>query len=529
MIKEMQPDNTLIAFKDLSTIINKAIYMLPTKVISILQRLYVSYSRIRTVIKAGFTSSSDILSEFVIQSWQVIQHGMDKKDQKALMTVRNQLNTSFIDDLDTFVESSRAELVEIQSQLLLEATGGKVQYLLDKRNELEPDFLQLSVLLKNKSSECGTNQGIIDLLELDALLNNISSAITKNQTIIDTERSVKIKTVPSGFTADYVLTRDKMKLEAAKFKEQMYEYRNKLQKHRDYMLEKTRSASQALQTLPNVHAGNMTRNLWKNHRNWMQRTDSSDGTNETAEYDTNQQITALLEQKTKILDNFTSHMETVKEEMMAVTGKLREQIQDYQNKIQEYRDRQLEERGSFWIFSWKVRGVYAENREKIVRENINRLVQRTSFLQDVFRKGSFLDLAKSLLAGKEALLSYKLKQIQLEQEYKKLKQRYDPVSQKFYAIIDEIDKVYRSTGTVNVQSIKMVDELCRAVQNGHESITSAYAIMRIHLSAIHVDSDLLVASVLDALRVLNMIDSYLGTTKIENIKKNISIGITFMQ
>lgn len=498
MVREMQPDNTLTAFKDLSVIINKAIDMLPIKVIPILQQLRVSYSSTRTTIEVGFTSSSGMFSEFIIKSWQVMQHGMNKNDKKTLMDIGKQLNTIFVNDLDVFVESSRAELVQIQSQLLLEATGGKVQNLLDRRNNLETDFLQLSALLKNKSSECGINQGIIDVLELSAIVSKIGIAIRGNETTVDALEWVK----------------SLIKSEAIKLKEHLNDPKKKKEKQHDCPSEGG-LLSRLWQKLRNSRIGHMARSAWERFKKLMGLTDSFDETTETPKCSTNQGI--------EFSGEFTRNMNAVKEEIMTVIFKLKEQILEYKNKIQEFRDLRLEERGSFWIFSWKVRDIYAGNIKKTIEENINRLQERTYFVRDIFENGSILDLVKALLDGKESLPFYKAKQIQLERERKEFQVRFDQVSKEFYAVIEEIDEIYRSTGTVNIESMKMVDELCRAVQSGQESITSAYAIMRIHLSAISIDSDLLVASVSYSLQVLNMIDRYLDTTKIEDLKQVLTL------
>ena len=501
IIKQIQPDKTLIAFKDLSTIINRAFNRLPAKVIPILQRLYVSYSRTKTAIEVAFNSSSDILSQFIIKSSQVIRHGMNKNDQKALMKLGNQLKTFFINELDTFVESSRDELVQIQSQLLLEATGGRAQYLLDRRNELEPEFLHLSALLRNKSLECINNQEIIDILDLEGLIKSINPAFGTNQTIPDSGRWAKNFT--TGFTTDYAAIRNEMKLEVAKLREQMHQHKYEVGKYRRP-----------------VHSVDMARTYGQNLKHLMQRQDPPDETNKIHEYDTKQGISNILEHRKIIMANFNGSLEATKAEMMAMRATLNEQIQEYKNKIQEYRDRQSEQRGSFWIFSWKVRDVYARDMEKLVQENVTRLRERTNFLQNVFQNDSFGHFVEGILAGRKALPFYKAKQIQLAKEYKNLKLRLDQVSHRFDAIIQEIDAIYRSTGTIHVESMRMVDELCRAVQNGHESITAAFAMLRIYLSAISIDLDLLVASVLDAVRVLNMVDSYLNTTKIEKIKQS---------
>ncbi|CAF3415147.1 unnamed protein product [Rotaria sp. Silwood2] len=535
MIKELQPDSTLIAFKDLSTIMKKAIGMLPTKVIPILQQLCDSYSITRTVIEAGFNNSSGILSEFVIKSWEVTQHGMTKNDQKALITLGNRLNTDIIDNLETFVESSRSELVEIHSQLLLEATGGKVQNLLDKRKELESDFLQLSEQLINKASECGVNQGIIDLLRLTALLTKIGSAIGNNQAMLDALQAAKsfsagliidwetAKKLSAGFPADWATAKNQVKSGAPKLKRQVRDWKNQVQGHCDNLSEKRKSLSLLSRKLPDVQIGDMVTNAQKNLSKLMKRTDLSEETDDVSESDTNEKIIDMLQQAKESFAKVAGDWEVIKDEMKAVIGKLKEQIHVYKTKVQECRDHQSKEQGSFSIFSWKVRDVFVGNGERIIQENVNRLIERTNFLDGIFQNGSIIDLVKGLLDGKAALPLYEAKQIQLEQEHKELKERYDQASKEFYTVVGEIDEICRSTGTANVESMKMVDELCCAVQSGQESIVSTYTLMRIHVSAIYVDPDLLMDSVLDALQVLNIIDGYIGTRKIEDVKRVLAL------
>ncbi|CAF3884571.1 unnamed protein product [Rotaria sp. Silwood1] len=463
----------------------------------------------------GFITSSGIFSKFVLKSWEVIQYGMSKNDEKTLTTFGNQLSTNFINELEIFVESARSELVGIQSQLLLEATGGKVQNLLDKRKELESEFLQLSTLLKDKASERDVNQGIIDLLQLGALLTKISSTISSNsQGLIDLFRSAK--NASFRCTADLSTVNDEIKLRAVKLQGQLLDCKNKINENRDHLSKKQKSLFKWAGNLRHVHVGDVAASAQNNLKKFMERTDSPDCTNEASGCDTN---SAIFEQGKELFTEYTGHWDEAKGKIMAIIGNLKGQIYEYQGKMQEFRDRRLEKQGSFWIFSWKIRDIYYGNSEKIVQENIDRLLGRTKFLGNLFQNGSIVDLLNGLSAGKAGLPFYEEKQIILEEEHKKLQESHDKVSKEFYAVIEELYEIYRSTGTVNVESMKMVDQLCCAVQTGQDSITSAYAMMRIHLSAINVDSDLLVSSVLDALQVLNMIDAYIDTTKIEDVKR----------
>ncbi|CAF3408304.1 unnamed protein product [Rotaria sp. Silwood2] len=246
-------------------------------------------------------------------------------------------------------------------------------------------------------------------------------------------------------------------------------------------------------------------------------------TNKASECGTNQgKIESLLFEKQSFEKALANSMGT-KEETTAEIVRLKGQILDYEDKVQQHRDTCSEERGSLWIFSWKVRDVHIDNGERIARENLNRLIGRIRDLEQIVHNWSDIDLGQRISDIAAELTIYDAKKIQLENDYMLLKNLYDQVEKNFYATIEEIDKISRSTGTIDVESMKMVDELCLAVQSGQESIVSAYGKMRTHLQVIDVDEDFLVSSVLDALQLINMTDAYMGTTKIQNIKQVLAL------
>ncbi|CAF3866817.1 unnamed protein product [Rotaria sp. Silwood1] len=393
MIREIQRDDTLTAFSNISDIIKKATGMLPTDVIPIVQQLCDSYSKTTIVIKVGFADTCALLTKFLIKSYRVMQRGMNEKDEKVLMGIEKQLNTDIITQLEEFVESSRSELVEIQKQLLLKASGDKLTNLLNERDTLEADLLRRSMELANKASECGANQG-----KIDSLL----------------------------------------------YEKQMFEK--------------------------------------------------------------------------AVTDSVGS-----KEETMQEIRNLKGQITFYENQVQQHRDTHTEERQHFWWFSWKVRDVHQDNGERLARENLNRLLQRIRDLEGIVNNWSNIDLIKRVTDVKAELGNCEVKKSSLESEHTLLKKLCDQVEKRFYATIEEMEEIYRNSGTRDHNSLIVVGELCVAVQSGQESIVSAYGKLRTHLRAIDIDEDLLVSSMLDALQLMNMADAYMGVTSVQNVRQVLAL------
>ncbi|CAF1949103.1 unnamed protein product [Rotaria magnacalcarata] len=392
-IKGLQSDGALTEFKNLSETIKLATGMLPQKFIPVLQKLSASYSITTKTIKVGFADSCAVLSKFVIKSWCIIQRGMNKEEENALMTLGNQLNTDFKNELAKFVDLSRSDLVNIYSQLLLETAGNKIEDLLKQKDALEIDLLQRSEELTNKSSQCGTIRGKIDPIKYQQQIYNIAIRDSK-----------------------------------------------------------------------------------------------------AAKLEMNEEIT-----------------------------RLKSQISDYEQKVKQNRDTRRKERGRFWIFSWKVQDVHIDNGERIARENLNRLLDRIRVLEKRLNNWSSRSFTEQMKKATTSLSRYETMKIQLEKEHKNLKELYEQTEQKFHVLIQQIDEIYRSTGTANVKSIKTVNELCFALQTGSESLISACNKIRTHLARIDLDPNSLVDAVLDALQLINMGDEYNDSTKIKDIKRVLAL------
>lgn len=480
--------------------------ILPTKVIPLAQQLNNSYCQMKIVIELGFNNSSEIISQFVIKSYRLIQHGMREKDQKTLVAFGNQLMNFFTDEFASFVEFAMKELVDIQSELLVEATSGKVQAMLDKRKTLEQELLRLSALLRNKSSEHRFNQGIIDTLQLGTLLKQIGSGMRRKPSANMTAESSK--TLSSGISERLAAAKERLKSRKDQLKERINNFRSRLRKTRSQ-----KSTESNFESIPS--------NTGINFNKWTDKTEDpvADGTNETPQHNMNQDTDDFVESGRTIGDHVSDEVEAKKQTIRSAASKFQQQVQAYTKKIEQRRTQGTEQQGSLWMLLWKVNDVSAQNDDKDMQENIGKLKGTINFLKDLSRKGSILDLAQALLTGKKAGTFYQSRQNRLEQERQELQDRYNRTLKTFNALVKEIEELYRSSGANNLESFKMIDELCRAIQDAHVSIVSAYGIMRTHITSIDADPDLVVTSVLYALTVLNMIDSYLNTMEIEQIKQ----------
>ncbi|CAF2196860.1 unnamed protein product [Rotaria magnacalcarata] len=95
IVRELQPNEDSIAFRELSQTINVATGMLPQKVIP----------------------TGNLLS---------------KDDDKVVINLGNQLSTGYIVELEKFVEAAREDLIKIHSVLFQEAVSGRLENELQK-------------------------------------------------------------------------------------------------------------------------------------------------------------------------------------------------------------------------------------------------------------------------------------------------------------------------------------------------------------------------------------------------------------
>ncbi|CAF1483501.1 unnamed protein product [Adineta steineri] len=283
LIKELQPDNSLAAFSNISDMIKKATGMLPANLIPIIQKLSDSYSNTTMLIKANFAHTADILSKFVVKGYRVMQRGMKNDDRKVLMNLEQELNTGIINKLDALVESSRSELTKIHGQLSAKAHGGRAVDLLKKR-------------------DC-------------------------------------------------------------------------------------------------------------------------------------------------------------------------------------------------------------------------RVVQRIRCLEKTVENRANTDLTSRVIDARNKLAIYEAKNSSLKHKDPRAKEMYGKANEEFYLVDEEIKKIYKSIGTANINNLKVIDELCRAVLSGLDSILLAYGKIRYYLNAIDIDEDLLGSSILVALRFMNVADAYMETRRIHHIKQ----------
>ncbi|CAF3926629.1 unnamed protein product [Adineta steineri] len=201
---------------------------------------------------------------------------------------------------------------------------------------------------------------------------------------------------------------------------------------------------------------------------------SEELTKKSSECGANQEKIEALSYEKQLFEKALQDPTGAKKEATKKIKILRLQIPAYENKVQQHLDTPSEERGSFWIFSWKVRGIHIDNGIKITREKLNRLIQRINTLEAIVANWSNIDFVNRVSKLNGELRTYKGKQSPLEHEYKQLKKSYDLIGKNFETVIQEIDEVYKSTGTDDINSFKMVNELVDAGYYGVQSIAEAY-------------------------------------------------------
>jgi hypothetical protein len=252
--------------------------------------------------------------------------------------------------------------------------------------------------------------------------------------------------------------------------------------------------------------------------------------NKFSEYGTNEGKIESLRYEKEMFEQTAADSMKAKKAMEQEINNLQKQATDYEKQRLDHRDTHMEVGGRFWFISW-TEHVYIDNGERIVRENLNRLLERIRVLQGIVQNWSNIDLTKHVPVVLAELGKYEGKKKQLEKERAALQILYDEAEKEFRngtrAIESEMDEIYKSAGTVDIESIKVVDELGRAVLSGQYSIVNAYAKMVLQFKEFSIDTDLLVYTVQGALQFINMVDAYLGTTKIQNVIDVLGLQKTF--
>lgn len=151
------------------------------------------------------------------------------------------------------------------------------------------------------------------------------------------------------------------------------------------------------------------------------------------------------------------------------------------------------------------------------------LLRRMRALGEIEESSPNMISTSHLQDAQNKLRIYEANNSSLKYEDIRVKEMYNRVKEDFYRVDEEIQDIYQSIGTVNINSLKVIDELSRAVQNGTESIVSTYGKLRSYLKTISGDEDLLVSSAAYALEFMNIVDAFMGTTRIQHIKQVLSL------
>lgn len=186
LIVNSQSQNLLEDFSKISDIIKNVTGLFPTDSIPILQQLATSYAHTSRAIKISFADSCAASSKFVVKAYNVMKRGsMNHKDEEVLKKFESLLKNDALDQFNSFENTSRNQLIEIHSKLLIKAHGAKMQKLLEQRNETENEMLTKIEELKIKRNELSGIQAKIVVLRYEESLHEEAkddSVIAKTNT-----------------------------------------------------------------------------------------------------------------------------------------------------------------------------------------------------------------------------------------------------------------------------------------------------------------------------------------------------------
>ena len=187
-------------------------------------------------------------------------------------------------------------------------------------------------------------------------------------------------------------------------------------------------------------------------------------------------------------------------------GHLKSQITEYEGRVQAHRDEHREERGSFWIFSWKVRDVHQDNGERIAKADLDRLMGRITQLEAQTTQISSAQSAARVTEVKRLQGDAVGEKDALEKSGKELEDRVKAKHLEFDEAIKEIERIYQAAGTRDPRAIQQITTIAHGVSVAQEALTAAYGQLGTNLLAIRVSPRLLLNSVLAAIKLIHFGD-----------------------
>jgi len=194
--------------------------------------------------------------------------------------------------------------------------------------------------------------------------------------------------------------------------------------------------------------------------------------------------------------------------------------------VARHRDEHKEERGSFWIFSWKVRDVHINNGESIAREKLKWLLNRIDQM-----KREIVDIDQISSANRENVIYEAKKEIPVHEAAKQsadtklvsINQEIAVAEAEFNKTVENLKAEFVRAGTTSTDAMDQVDKLAKSVHEGVESFVHTLETFQSILQVLDHDPELLPTALKGAIDLLAMVDEYLGTRHLENSKASIKM------
>ncbi|CAF3376493.1 unnamed protein product [Rotaria sp. Silwood2] len=230
-----------------------------------------------------------------------------------------------------------------------------------------------------------------------------------------------------------------------------------------------------------------------------------------------------LQYEIQICDIAITNSAEAKKVMEDEVKRLKDKVSEYENQVQAHRNYAYQERGSCWIFSWKVRDVHVDNGERIAKENLDRLLGRIRDLQNNLNNWSNSNFTERRKKALEERPRHQAEQETFAKAYAEAEKQYEKLRNEFNTVCEKIEQIYEASGTRNQETIKMVDKLAIGIQSASAALVQAYAAIRTHLEVIDLDPDLLKTSMSDALQLIAFADYCNSTNKLRDVATQLAI------
>lgn len=197
---------------------------------------------------------------------------------------------------------------------------------------------------------------------------------------------------------------------------------------------------------------------------------------------------------------------------------LKEQISVYEQKTVDYQIIETDEQQIFSIFSWKVQNMIDDQNEKLAKKNLTKRLDRIRDLEKL-RTMNFSNFNDEIIRLTNESDKYLTTIIGLQKDQESTNKSCQENRKTFQKILQELQNMMKTIDTGYLKKLEKCHEIAVDMFTGKNIVNAARGRLYIYLKTAVVSNDYLLSSMKEAIDFINMVDSYMGTEKIQNLKE----------